>query len=128
MAKDATQLATALGYLTVSEVLAIKKLCRDCEAARPLFVNIGAGGGTSALSMREARVEAVIYSIDISPTGPFGGLEGERNAFDNAMREYPNQILGDSGEVAAEWRFGKIDFLFIDDGHLKHEVERDIDS
>lgn len=128
MAKDATQLALALGYLTPSEVLAIKKLARDCEDYRPLFVNIGAGGGTSALAMREARPKSVIYSVDSSPGGPFGGLEGERNAFDDAMQEYPNQILGDSGAVAAEWRFGKIDFLFVDDGHHRLDVERDIDS
>lgn len=120
----AKKLAETLGYLTVDEVDFLKELARDLPEA-PVIVNIGAGAGTSGLSLREARPDAALYTIDISPDGPLGGLEGERNAFDKTHYDYPVQILGDSKEV--EWD-EPIDLLFIDGCHSDECIRGDINN
>lgn len=123
----AYSLSDWLGYLSRGEVDFIKKLATDIKARNPVIVNIGAGAGTSGLAFREARPDADLYTVDISPGGPLGGLDSERNAFDGADLLYPTQILGDSKEVGKEWRL-KIDLLFIDGDHTTDGVIGDIDA
>lgn len=120
-------LAETLGYLSPDEVTFLKKLARSIPKRSPIMVNIGAGAGTSGLALREARVDAKLYTIDIRPSGPLGGLEGERNAFDIADLRYPEQILGDSKEVGKEWDKG-VDLLFVDGDHSKDGIEGDINA
>jgi len=130
MGDHSYQVAEAFGYMTLKEVTALKELASSFsnETDPPVFVNIGAGAGTSSLAMAEANPSADIYSVDNSPGGPYGGLEGERNAFHNAgFYPIPTQILGDSREVAKDWHT-EIDLIFIDDGHLEHEIRADITS
>jgi precorrin-6B methylase 2 len=120
-------LAVAFGYMTIAEVRALKRLAFFCEVADPVFVNIGAGTGTSSLALREARGDAQLTSIDVSPGGPLGGLEGERNSFDNAEQKYPIQILAQSHDAARDWPEDlKIDLIFIDDGHQEPDIRGDI--
>lgn len=116
--------AEDFGYLTVEEVDFLKELARDLPP-NPTIVNIGAGAGTSGLTFREARPDAALYTIDISPDGPLGGLEGERNAFDKTDYDYPIQILGNSREV--EWG-EPIDLLFIDGDHTEEGIRGDINN
>jgi predicted O-methyltransferase YrrM len=114
-----------LGYLTREEVDFLKELAANLKAKNPVIVNIGAGAGTSGMAFAEARPDADLYTIDIRPSGPLGGLEGERNSFDLAGLAHPFQILGDSKEVADTWQL-KIDMLFIDGDHTKEGIRGDI--
>lgn len=126
--EDAAHLAKAFGYLTQAEVGVLKLLSASC-GGNALIVNVGAGAGTSTLAMAEGNPSARIISIDVSPGGPMGGLEGERNAFKNAGLDYfPEQILIQSHEAADSWSEDKIDLLFIDDGHLEPEIRGDIEK
>lgn len=128
----AEELADAFKYLTKNEVGAIKTYARMC-GANPIIVNIGAGAGTSALAIYEARVdegEFHLTTVDISRGGPLGGMSSERNAFLTAGYDwFPEQLLGASHEIGKAWpESRKIDMLFIDDGHLEHEIRGDIEA
>lgn len=125
----AEMLARDYGYLTVSEAHELFYLANRIKRSSPVFVNIGAGSGTSSMAMREGSPNARIYSVDISPGGPLGGLAGELHSFTKYGMPPPIQLLGDSGEIGDKWLSilnEKINLLFIDDGHLKHEITRDI--
>jgi len=123
-------LARTFGYMTEREVrllqLASALHSEPKNGKQPIFVNVGSGSGTSAMAMREAAPDVYIYSVDISPGGPLGGFEGETTAFEQAGLTRPFQILGDSRQVAAAWDKDEIELLFIDDGHLEHEIRGDI--
>ena len=80
----AYSLSDWLNYLSHDEIDFIKDIANKPTKQSPVIVNIGAGAGTSGLAFAEARPNADLYTIDISPGGPLGGLEGERNAFDNS--------------------------------------------
>lgn len=125
--KTAHDLADWLGYLTREEVDILKKLSTDIKSKNPVIVNIGAGAGTSGLAFAEARPDADLYTIDISKGGPLGGLESERNAFKDADRMIPTQLLGDSKEVGEDWSL-PIDLLFVDGDHSSEGVRGDIES
>lgn len=129
---QAEELARAFGYLSVDEVGALKSLVRMIKARPIVIVNVGAGAGTSSLAMAEAcdeiGAQRILYSIDNSPGGPLGGLEGENNAFRNANMFPPHQILDDSRIAGRYWVGEQIDLLFIDDGHLEPEIQGDIDA
>lgn len=117
------------GYMTVDEVQELFFIARNIIRKSPVFVNIGAGSGTSSIAMSEANLNARVYSVDISPGGPLGGLEGERHVFEKFGLNPPIQILGDSKDVGPRWREicdEKINLLFIDDGHSHEDITNDI--
>lgn len=107
----------AFGFLSNFEAAALMTVAHGIREKNPVFVNIGAGAGTSGLALREGCQRAKIYTVDISPGGPLGGMENEVNAFADTDLELPTQILGDSKEVGAIWKWGEIDLLFIDGDH-----------
>ena len=126
--KKALKLANAFGYLRPEEVELLQR-CADALPPDPIIVNIGAGAGTSALTFAEARPDAHIITIDISAGGPLGGMEGERNAFDDYnMGYYPEQILGDSAVVGKAWDRGLVDMVFVDGDHSTKGVEGDVEG
>jgi predicted O-methyltransferase YrrM len=92
-----------------------------------VIVNIGAGAGTSGLAIVEAGADPrFVWTIDLSPSGPTGGLENERNAFRPTGLQIPNQVLGDSKAVGSSWEHGPIDLIFIDGDHSTEGLEGDI--
>lgn len=133
----AEALSDAFGFLTLREVAAIKKYALEIFTAKQtaVAINFGAGAGTSGLALVEAASEAAlsvitfptIVTIDISEGGPTGGLQNERNAFDNASMLYrlPHQILGCSWEIGEAWN-DKVDIVFVDGDHSREAVEKDI--
>lgn len=133
MSKTALELAKAFGYLYFEEVELLRKYaqlsCKAGENGRVVMVNIGAGAGTSGLVLREACPRADIYTIDKSPGGPLGGMEGERNAFRDAGRRLPIQILADSSETGNSWPKGRsCDLVFVDGDHSYDGVIKDINA
>ena len=118
----------AFGYLKINEVLLLQKYAEDMPK-NGVCVNIGAGFGTSSLSVLEVRSDLrdTFYTIDIrNDDNPFGGLLNERNAFKKSDMEHPNQIHGDSKAVADIWKHRKIDLLIIDGDHTEEGCRGDI--
>ena len=76
-------------------------------------------------------MHAHIYSIDMRADGPFGSLEGERHALENAGKwdnAFLHQHLGKSAEIASTWdalELPKIDLLFIDGDHSLEGITTD---
>ena len=133
MNQDSVALRAAFGFLTVNELAFLKELAGLC-GPRPIFANIGAGPGTSALGLVEAREDCTLFTIDIQDeSNPFGSLEGERSAFHNAgLSDLYNrvwfQVHGDSKEVGQSWltrewtsptpdRRYPLDLVFVDGDH-----------
>jgi len=127
MTEHAEKLQQAFGFLYVAEVALFKKLAAALPAGA-VYVNIGAGVGTSSLAVVEANPALKAYTVDISEGGPFGGLQNEVNAFSPTGLPLPIQILGDSKKVGKEWENGPIDFLFIDGDHSYEGCRGDIEA
>lgn len=125
-APQAMRISNAFGYLRTVEVELLADVASETCVSSPVFVNVGAGTGTSGLALREGCNNAMIYTIDISPGGPLGGLQNERNSFSGTGLVLPTQILGGSIDVARSWPYGKIDLLVIDDNHLYDHVIEEI--
>jgi len=125
---NSEELAQAFGYLTLDEVAFIKELVESLPED-PLIVNIGAGVGTSALAMLEAREDIFLITIDVfQGARPEGGLANEKFALDEAginLDRYV-QIKGDSLEIVEAWE-ERIDLLFVDGNHSYHHVKAEIE-
>lgn len=136
MTTHAEELSDAFGYLKRDEVALLKKYARLVyrQFASPVFVNFGAGVGTSGLALVEIGLEFTdifpgpqIFTIDVSEESPIGGLQNERNAFKNAelSEALPEQILGCSWDVGKEWK-EPCHLVFVDGDHSAESVEKDI--
>lgn len=121
------EVASAFGYLTQKEVVALKQLAGNVMRYATI-VNVGSGSGTSGLAIAEVRPEAYRFTVDISAGGPLGGLENERNAFANTTLPLPVQLLGDSYVIGKNWHGQPIDLLFIDADHSCEGVTRDLQA
>lgn len=108
-------------YCQVSDVELIKKLVRMLPE-NPICVNIGAGLGTSALSMLEARPDSCVISIDIED------CPEESKVIYDAFGEMVNgryQFLkGKSQDIGMSWK-GVVDLVFVDGGHKYNECYDD---
>ena len=132
--KTANDLSDWLNYLSRNEILLLKNVTRSFKHA-PIIVNIGAGAGTSGLAFIESRDDLFMYTIDVSPGGPLGGLESEHNSFVAAGVENKGnftRILGRSHDVAERWPkiayHPKVDIVFVDDNHMEEDVRGDIEG
>ena len=117
------------GYLRKFEVSALQELVRlaivgiwiDGKTHSPLFVNVGAGHGTSSLAMAEACPDAEIYTID----GNIGFMKCETDTFNLAGIKHPHQIHTNSHDPDFIFEH-KADLIFIDADHREEEVRADI--
>ncbi len=126
--EKAAELSSAFGYLYLDEVEALMSMA-ELIPENGMMINIGAGAGTSALTVAEVRPDVHIVTVDISDGGPNGGLENEINAFKNAEMEglLPEQILGDSKEIGKDWDRDKVDLVFVDGDHSESGIRGDIE-
>lgn len=122
-----------LHYLTHDEVDALQAMARALPD-NPIVAQIGAGAGTSALALLQARDDLVLYSIDIQKeASPFGCLDGEKQELDkvglgDSVRYH--QVHGDSKVVGREWMQThgfKVDMCFVDGGHSYEECKGDLE-
>lgn len=119
----AHEVQKAFGFLYSAEVDFLIELAQGLPED-PVVVNIGAGVGTSGLAFLESRDDLELWTIDISPGGPDGGLQNELNALKGTRHQRSarhHQILGDSMEIG--WN-GLADLIFVDGDHT--DVSRDI--
>jgi predicted O-methyltransferase YrrM len=108
-------------YCQVSDVELIKKIVRELPD-NPVCINIGAGMGTSALAMLEARQDSTVYSIDKD----IDSISYERNIIRDAELEFRyNGILNLSQLVGVKWVEYSADFVFVDGGHTYEECYDD---
>lgn len=132
----ARALRDAFGYLYPGELELLERLVKELPDDS-VVVNIGAGAGTSALTMLEARPDLILYTVDIqADSDPHGSLEGERNAFAQAglshlLNHSWYQVHGDSKEVGKRWLDDGnpvLDLVFIDGNHEYKGCAGDIDA
>lgn len=109
-----------LNYLTHDEIDLLIKFTHLLPAGGKV-VNIGAGSGTSGLTFMLAREDIHLFTIDVSAhPNPYGGLDNERIAFEDAGLLPSNRytpIHGESIKVGREWPHGPADFVFVDGDH-----------
>lgn len=108
--------------LSFAEIAFLKRLV-GCLPEGATFVNIGAGHGTSALAVLEARPDLHIVTVDVRENHPTGSLMGEKNTLHDWVEmgvfAYPTQILSDSIEAGRNWTGGEVDAVFIDGDHTE---------
>ncbi len=112
------------GFLREIEVPVLYELVRlaiDGKTHSPLFVNVGAGHGTSSLAMAEACPQAEIYTID----GDTWFLKCERDTFMMAGIKPPHQIHTNSHAPDLIFEH-ESDLIFIDADHREEELRADI--
>lgn len=128
---DSYDVARWLGYLSLEEIDELKRLAQLLPE-NPVVVNIGAGGGTSGLTLLESRPDLTLYTLDIQDeSSPLGCLEGERNAVLESGVNYTGrwfQICGDSKDIGRNWQQGQVDMVFVDGDHSYEGCVGDIQA
>ena len=129
-------LAEAFGYLSMEELALLIQLVESLPDD-PLVVNIGAGVGTSAMAILEAREDSLVVSVDLyAGVRPIGGLGNEYLQVKIAkMLGRRFEICSDSTRAGKDWLKNKnnqwwrrkVDMVFHDAAHdyktLKTEIE-----
>jgi len=120
-----------LNYLSHSEVDFLYRLAVALPD-NPRVVNIGAGGGTSALAFLSARPDLHLLTVDLqAEVTPVGGLENERLILEASGVDYSaryTSIAGDSKAVGLS--FDKplgLDAVFVDGDHTREGCGGDIE-
>lgn len=118
-------------YMSRPEIDALHELALTLPAD-PVAVNIGAGIGTSALTLIASRPDLRLYTVDINPeAGVYGGLGSEAGVLKAAgyydLSRY-TAILGDSKAVGREWRSGPVHLVFVDGDHTREGCEGDLQA
>lgn len=137
MAHTGESLQAAFKYLFPAEVPALKELVRSLPR-NPAIVNIGAGSGTSALAIMEARHDVFLRTVDIQlEDSPFGCLIAEQRIIDeagygnvNGMGQRYLQVHSDSKVYGKEFSDAgfKVDMVFIDGDHSYEGCTGDIQA
>lgn len=109
-------------YCQVTDVELIQEIIRGLPD-NPFCVNIGAGMGTSALAMLEARPDSEVASIDIKWSWDEWNLLEENNLSQDEGRYW--QFTAKSQEFGLDWKPETADFVFIDGGHTYQECLED---
>lgn len=122
-------LSNWLHYLSVKEIDFLIKLTAQL-GIDPVVVNIGAGGGTSAMTFLYARPDLKVITIDIqNDVTPVGGLQNEREILEASGLDYQYRyeaIHGDSKAVGMDWQHGPVDMVFVDGDHTREGCAGDI--
>lgn len=116
-------------YMSRPEVDALHELAMTLPAD-PVAINIGAGIGTSALTLLASRPDLQLYTIDINPeAGVYGGLGSEAGVLKAAGFYDPARytaLLGDSKAVGRDWAHGPVHLVFVDGDHTREGAEGDV--
>lgn len=127
--RTADELSKWQKYMTLDEIKEMKRIAKLSvqNGVAPVFINIGAGAGTSTFAMLEAVPNCVVFSIDLRTndgeeyTNEHLRLKGSH--IDYQMRV--KRIWGDSKLVGKNWPF-KVDMVFVDGDHTREGCEGDI--
>jgi hypothetical protein len=128
---SAKSIAARWGYMTVAEIEALSKIV-NMLPDNPFVFNLGAGAGTSGLTIYLSRDDVSLFTVDINLENPLGCLYAERNACQEFGIPWPNprwhQVLGTSHEIAELWAGGgkQPDLVFVDNCHEWDCIYNDI--
>ena len=76
--KGAKELSKSFGFLTLGEIELLDQLVKTLPKD-PLIINLGAGVGTSAMTILEARDDAFVVTVDKQcEEHPLGSLQNEQ--------------------------------------------------
>ena len=107
-------------YCQVSDVNLIKKIVQSLPE-NPLCVNIGAGMGTSALAMLEARPDSEVISVDTEWSWDEWNILEEMGLLDGNNEGRYWQFTEKSQDFGMAWKTVTVDFVFVDGGHKYQE-------
>lgn len=108
-------------HQTISDVNVLKH-CASLLPPNPVIVNIGACFGTSAMALLEARPDAFIFSVDISPS-PYE-IENLKKAGLYSLNRVI-RVLGASQDIGQHWPY-PVDMCYVDGDHSYDGVVQDI--
>jgi predicted O-methyltransferase YrrM len=102
--KSAKELSNSFGLLTLAEVELIDQLVKTLPKD-PLIINLGAGVGTSAMTILEARDDAFVVTVDREcGEHPLGGLQNEHHIIRAAKWLHRRVgICSESATVGKNW-------------------------
>jgi len=123
----AAYLQNAFGFLKELELPFLVRLAKELPDS-PLILNIGAGVGTSAIGMMEARPDAHVVTIDIeggiNSNGGIGNLQHQLDKMSIDPSRY-SYVVGDS--MGIDWD-RELDMLFVDGKHSYEYAKSDIEK
>jgi predicted O-methyltransferase YrrM len=123
---DSYELARWQGYLTESEVTALKGLAQELPPD-PVLINIGAGAGTSTIAFLEERSDLIAFSIDLLTNGSEITTNEHLRLAEMGLTPRVIKIWGDSKQVGLAWpRTWKVDCVFVDGDHTHDGLVGDI--
>lgn len=129
MSRTAHDLVDWQNYLYHPEVDCLHRLAARVKKERPIFVNIGAGAGTSTFAFLEGNPNALVFSVDIrSDEAP--ELTNEHLRLKEEHIEFQKHVIriwGNSVWVGAAWPY-KVDLIFVDGDHSYEGCKADIQS
>ena len=123
---SAKELSNSFGFLTLKEIELLDQLVKTLPKD-PLIINLGAGVGTSAMTVLEARDDAFVVTVDKRcDEHPLGGLQNEQYIIRAA--EWLHRRAGICSESATAgknwWRYKeeswwrrKVDMIIHDAAH-----------
>lgn len=118
------------GYMTLNEVEYLQKTVQMVNTwMNPVFVNIGAGAGTSTIAMAIANISATVFSVDIR-ADEFEMFTNEHLRLKEISEEVSNRVIriwGDSKQVGRAFPYN-VDLVFVDGDHEKDGITGDIES
>lgn len=128
----AKKIAKNWGYMTDAEIEALSKIVKMLPPDSLAF-NLGAGAGTSGLTIYLSRPDITVFTVDINVESPLGCLNAERNACIEFGIEWPNprwlQIQSTSHEMAeiySQKGARSPEFIFVDNCHEWDCIYNDI--
>jgi predicted O-methyltransferase YrrM len=128
--RTAEDLAEWQGYLTLPEVNVLKKYAAKIPQDGTA-INIGAGAGTSTISMLEGNSAITVFSVDLR-TDEKEHLTNEHLRMKEVPRDISRRairIWGDSGAVGIAWPTAfPVDLVFVDGDHSYHGATRDVEA
>jgi len=129
--RTAKELSNWQGYLTHNEIDEIQRVTRSMIDRRRkgglICVNIGAGAGTSTISMLEVDRSVIVFSVDILASGT-EVTTNEHLRLAECGDEYLHRvkrIWGDSKIVGLNWPV-TVDMVFVDGDHTREGCAADI--
>lgn len=123
---SAKELVNSFGFLTLAEIELLDQLVKTLPKD-PLIINLGAGVGTSAMTILEARDDAFVVTVDKRcDEHPLGGLQNEQHIIRAA--KWLHRRVGICSESATagknwwsykeeSWWRRKVDMIIHDAAH-----------
>jgi tRNA A58 N-methylase Trm61 len=113
-------------FLTKEDVDDIARLVGLCKKNQPLVVDLGAGTGTTALTVLLANPRAKVVTVDINQENLDWADLNIRGFGVLTSNWFP--VLSEADKVAEQFLLGQVDILLHDADHSEQAVRMDLTS